>query len=151
MEDQSYELQKLHFQLQASPVCRIMPTKAVPTEDALDLLVLRLHKLGAPKLLLWMVVMIFFLEDMPQVPQAFGMVELFAGDASISKSCRYGYVSTAQLDVRMGVSCMKDKKQNSFDMASPSGLAFLSYTFSFKMVSDMVYLIAHSNSVWYND
>lgn len=92
MEDQSYELQKLHFQLQASPVCRIMPTKAVSTEDALDLLVLRLHKLGAPKLLLWMVVMIFFLEDMPQVPQAFGMVELFAGDASISKSCRYGYM-----------------------------------------------------------
>lgn len=39
---------------------------------------------------------------MPAVPAPFRCVELFAGDGNVSKSMKYGLVSTAQLDIAFG-------------------------------------------------
>jgi len=70
--------------------------------------------------MIWLVVMVFYLVDMPAVPAPFRCVELFAGDGNVSKSMKYGLVSTAQLDIRYTRQC---HKMDAFDMASPAGLA----------------------------
>ena len=65
---------------------------------------------------------------MPAVPAPFRCVELFAGDGNVSKSMKYGLVSTAQLDIRYQ---KKYHKLNAFDMATPLGLPSLNRIYHF--------------------
>ena len=107
-----------------------MPCRAVPDEAALDRLTLRLFSMGAPKIFVWLVVLTYFQEDMwPAAPLAFEMIEMFAGDAAISKSCRLAWISTAALDVRysagMRRSRKRHRKQDPFDLTSAAGFALL--------------------------
>ena len=77
-----------------------MPCHAVPDEQALDRLVLRLTALKAPKLFIWFVVLVYFQEEMwPQAPMPFEAVEFFCGDSAVTKSCRRAYIVTAGLDL----------------------------------------------------
>ena len=100
-----------------------MPTHAVPSEDALDRLVLKLMAVDAPKAFIWLVVMTYFTCSMPDVVMPFSMIEFFAGDASISKSCMHSKISTAMLDVKLGTK--SSSKDNPFDLSSSAGLVLL--------------------------
>ena len=100
-----------------------MPTHAVPSEDALDRLVLKLMAVDAPKVFIWLVVMTYFTSSMPDVVMPFSMIEFFAGDASISKSCMHSKISTAMLDIRLGTK--SSSKDNPFDLSSSAGLVLL--------------------------
>lgn len=59
--------------------------------------------------------------------QAFEVVELFAGDGRLGRSCRMGMKSTAMLEIKYGEKTKKTSqhRQNSFDLLTPAGLAFL--------------------------
>ena len=119
-----------------------MPCRAVPDEAALDRLTLRLLTMGAPKIFVWPVVLTYFQENMwPAAPLPFEMIEVFAGDAAVSKSCRLAWISTAALDVRysadMRHSRKRRRKQDPFDLASAAGFALLGGTcFFFGLKSD---------------
>jgi hypothetical protein len=59
---------------------------------------------------------------MPLVPQPFRVVEIFAGDAKLSKSMHYAEISTAQLDVKMGTRTW-NRTRKAFDLLTCEGLA----------------------------
>ena len=59
---------------------------------------------------------------MPLVPQPFRVVEIFAGDAKISKSMQYAEISTAQMDVKMGTQTW-NRTRKAFDLLTSEGLA----------------------------
>ena len=61
---------------------------------------------------------------MPAVPEPFRVVEIFAGDAKLSKSTHYAEISTAMLDVNMGKSSWR-RTRKAFDLLQPEGLALL--------------------------
>ena len=61
---------------------------------------------------------------MPAVPKPFHVVEIFAGDAKLSKSMHYAEISTAMLDVNMGKPSWR-RTRKAFDLLQPEGLAFL--------------------------
>lgn len=50
------------------------------------------------------------------------MVEFFAGTGNVGKSCRFGHIKTAQLDLHMGFDTTRKGKQNAFDLTTPAGL-----------------------------
>ena len=50
------------------------------------------------------------------------MIELFAGDAGASRSCKMGGLATAMLDIRYSVG-----RARAFDMSSSSGFALLGF------------------------
>lgn len=69
--------------------------------------------------------MTYFNSDyMPAVPKPFHVVEIFAGDAKLSKSMHYAEISTAMLDVNMGKPSWR-RTRKAFDLLQPEGLAFL--------------------------
>ena len=105
---------------------------AVPDEAALDALVWKLFALGAPKLFVWLVVLVFFNTSTPLPAVPFEMLEFFAGDAAITKSGHFACLATAALDLRYGARANmaghprgRTLKQNPFDMATDVGFAFL--------------------------
>ena len=55
--------------------------------------------------------------------QAYSFVELFCGEAWVSKVMRAGGHCTASLDIRLGEAC--PGKQNAYDLLSDPGFAFL--------------------------
>lgn len=59
---------------------------------------------------------------MPLVPQPFRVVEIFAGDAKISKSMQYAEISTAQRAVKMGTKTW-NRTRKAFDLLTSEGLA----------------------------
>lgn len=61
--------------------------------------------------------------------QALNCVEMFAGDAAVSKSTRYGLVASARLDIKYGEQVVH--KVNAFDLNSPPGLPCLGYTINY--------------------
>lgn len=116
-------------------------THAVPNEDSLDQLVMALLGLGAPKLFVWTVILVWFSSKaFPQVDGAFDLVEFFAGDASISKSAAYANLRSVRLDLNYGVELSgghprgRELKENPFDATSSAGFAYLgvdeNYNFS---------------------
>lgn len=136
-------------------------------EKGLKELVLRLIMLGAPKArttkfakqqtmttqfndlfqaLLTLIVLVFYVEDMPMVPQArwtkkqidflfpkrngtqaWECVEFFAGDGRVGKSPKWGMVATAQLELNYGQHFTKTHRSNAFDLTTPNGLASLGF------------------------
>lgn len=59
--------------------------------------------------------------------QAFEVVEFFAGEGLVGKSCRQGLVATAQLEIDYGKKTFsRVHRQNAFDLNAPAGLACLS-------------------------
>lgn len=131
-----------------------MPHHAVRNERELDQVILKLMTLGAPKAqwtvttvsqtvghvhmilaapilpmqaFLWLVVMTYFHSGMPDVPEPFRCVELFAGTGNVGRSTRYGMVATAQLDKEYD-NQQKEKavrKMSAFDLTSAAGLPSL--------------------------
>lgn len=102
-----------------------MGTHAVPDEAALDALVLRMLHLKAPKVFVWLVVLVWFNTNMPLVPRPFQFVEFFAGDGNVANSCRYAMITTAMLDLRKGDALPRKRKRNPFDMTTDSGFVIL--------------------------
>lgn len=102
-----------------------MGTHAVPNEAALDALVLRMLHLKAPKVFVWLVILVWFNANMPLVPRPFQFVEFFAGDGNVGKSCRHAMITTAMLDLRKGESLPRKRKSNPFDLTTDSGLVNL--------------------------
>jgi hypothetical protein len=101
-----------------------MPCHAVPDEQALDRLVLRLTALKAPKLFIWFVVLVYFQEEMwPQAPMPFEAVEFFCGDSAVTKRCRRAYIVTAGLDIENAENRRPYRKQNPFDLSTAAGFA----------------------------
>ena len=101
-----------------------MPCHAVPDEQALDRLVLRLTALKAPKLFIWFVVLVYFQEEMwPQAPMPFEAVDFFCGDSAVTKSCRRAYIVTAGLDIENAENRRPYRKQNPFDLSTAAGFA----------------------------
>lgn len=105
---------------------------AVPDEAALDKLVFKLFRLGAPKLFVWLVVLVYFNTSTPKPPAPFELLEIFAGDAAISKSAHYARWATGSLDLRYGSRANmaghprgRKLKENPFDMATDVGFSFL--------------------------
>lgn len=122
-------------------------THAVPNEKSLDQLVIALLGLGAPKLFVWTVILVWFQQDaFPQVDGAFDLVEFFAGDASISKSAAYASLRSVRLDLNYGAELAgahprgRELKENPFDVTSDAGFAYLgvdeSYNFSPQCLHD---------------
>ena len=104
--------------------------RVVRDEASLDVLVARLLKCGAPKLLAWVVIMVFFCQDgLPAPPQeGFQVAEFFCGDGKIGKSCRYGQIRTAMLDINRGDS-LGNRMENPFDLSTDAGFALLVFAF----------------------
>lgn len=109
-----------------------MPTRAVPNEAALDRLVVRLFRLGCPKVFVWLVVLTWFTQNLPAPDRPFRLVEFFSGDQAISRTGAHCMIATATLDIRLGQQSAvrhsrgRGKKENPMDMATDSGFAFLS-------------------------
>ena len=78
-----------------------MPSHAVPDEVALDRLVIRMLRLGCPKVFVWLVVLVWFTDNLPTQDRPFRLVEFFSGDQAISRTadplhdsyCKLGYTS----------------------------------------------------------
>jgi len=105
---------------------------AVPDEAALDILVWKLFALGAPKLFVWLVVLVFFNTSTPQPAKPFELLEFFAGDAAISRSGHFAGLATGSLDLRYGSRADmaghprgRTLKENPFDLATNAGFTFL--------------------------
>lgn len=52
----------------------------------------------------FLVVLVYFNQGMPPVEKPFQVVEFFSGTGHFGKSCRFGCLMTAQLDIDMGQS-----------------------------------------------
>ena len=73
---------------------------------------------------------------LPGFPEPLRVVELFAGDGAVGRSCRFAHIATAMLDIRMG-KCRKRVRRNAFDLtldAGPAYLAILSIDFLFGLI-----------------
>ena len=103
-----------------------MPGRVLTDEASLDRLVMRLVSARVPKLLVWMCILLFFCQGgLPDGPQdGFQVVEYFCGQGAIGKSCRYGQIRAAMLDLDKGID-MANRKQNPFDLTTEAGFAFL--------------------------
>ena len=53
------------------------------------------------------------------------LIELFAGDGAVGKSCRYAHIATAMLDINMTHAGKAKCKTNAFDLTTSAGLALL--------------------------
>ena len=79
-----------------------MPCHAVPDEQALDRLVLRLTALKAPKLFIWFVVLVYFQEEMwPQAPMPFEAVDFFVVTVQSQRAAAEPTLSQQALTSRM--------------------------------------------------
>ena len=67
---------------------------------------------------IFLVVLVYFNHGMT-VEKPFEVVEFFSGTGNMGKSCRFGCMMTAQLDINMG----QGGKRNAFDMTTPPGIA----------------------------
>ena len=119
------------FSLARLAVFLPMPSHAVPDEVALDRLVIRMLRLGCPKVFVWLVVLVWFTDNLPTQDRPFRLVEFFSGDQAISRTADRCMIATASLDIRLGEqsgvkhSRGRTRKENPMDMASDSGFAFL--------------------------
>lgn len=111
----------------------IMPAHGVKDEAALDRLVLRLLRMGAPKIFAWLVVLVYFNSSMPEVSFPFTLIEVFAGEGAISKTGANCGLSVASLDLKFGEkigprhSRSRKWRTNPFDMSTDVGFAFLEF------------------------
>ena len=64
---------------------------------------------------------------MPLVPEPFAVLEFFAGNGMVSRTCRYAHVSTAQLDINL----TKPRTMKAFDLTSSEGLVLLGFKLLF--------------------
>ena len=78
-----------------------------------------------------MVLTWFHSDGLAHVPEPFRVIEFFAGDGNVGRSCQFAFIATAMLDIRMGNKGFKKRKSNAFDLTTPSGLAFLALFFFF--------------------
>lgn len=85
----------------------------------LDTLVKRLHFLGAPKILSACVILLALCDNVVIFSEAYSFVELFAGEAWVSRVMRAGGHPTASLDINIGAPL--PNKQNAYDLLTDSG------------------------------
>lgn len=116
-----------------------MPPCGVPTERDLDLVVLKLLSMNCPKArvtaprkkmfflffdgqaFVFLVILTWSSSHMPMVQSPFAVLEFFAGNGMVSRTCRYAHISTAQLDINL----QKPRTTRAFDLTTPEGLVFL--------------------------
>ena len=93
---------------------------------------------------IFLVVLVFFNSRMPAVKKPFEVVEFFSGTGNMGKSCRFGCMMTAQLDIEMGKST-PNGQWNAFDMTTPPGMALLScmldFPFTLSNNDQIIYLL----------
>mmetsp|Transcript_45325 Transcript_45325/g.98649 ORF Transcript_45325/g.98649 Transcript_45325/m.98649 type:complete len:227 (+) Transcript_45325:158-838(+) len=93
-----------------------MPSNAA---DKLDFVLKQLHCLGAPKALLGLILLLFLSENVSMFGEAYEFVEIFAGEAWVSRVMRSSGRRTASLDIMFGDPL--PGKQNVMDLTTPSG------------------------------
>lgn len=59
--------------------------------------------------------------------KGFEVIEFFAGTGAVSRTMKYATIACASLDIDFGKATTRVKKQNSFDLLTPSGFAYLGH------------------------